>query len=82
MEQDVVTGISVPEHGRYTCPGENKHGISKAKKWMGLLQGFSKAQKTANTFEYIKVQVGTFVVLMMPGWMKEYSYKRFLRKSE
>lgn len=28
---------------RYTCPGENKHGISKAKKWMGLLQGFSKA---------------------------------------
>ena len=42
MEQDVVTGISVQEHGRYTCPGENKHGISKAKKWMGLLQGFSK----------------------------------------
>ena len=41
-EVDVVTGISVPEHGRYTCPGENKHGISKAKKWMGLLQGFSK----------------------------------------
>ena len=35
-----------------------------------------------NTFEYIKAQVGTFVVLMMPGWMKEYSYKRFLRKSE
>ena len=30
----------------------------------------------------IKAQVGTFVVLMMPGWMKEYSYKRFLRKSE
>ena len=25
-------GISVPEHGRYTCPGENKHGISKKRR--------------------------------------------------
>ena len=82
MEQDVVTGISVQEHGRYTCPGENKHGISKAKKDFQKLRKQQHELGITNTFEYIKAQVGTFVVLMMPGWMKEYSYKRFLRKSE
>ena len=59
MEQDVVSGISVPEHGRYTCPGENKHGISKAKKWMGLLQGFSK-EGWADEYEVKYTKDGAF----------------------
>lgn len=34
-----------------------------------------------NTYEYCKAKLGTFVVLMLPGWMKEFSYKKFLRES-
>lgn len=33
-----------------------------------------------NSFEYIKTSIGTFVVLMLPGSLKELLYKIFLRK--
>ena len=63
-------------------------GLVKRRSGWAYYKDFQKLRKQqhelgiTNTFEYIKAQVGTFVVLMMPGWMKEYSYKRFLRKSE
>lgn len=36
--------------------------------------------KLTSTGEYIKAQVGTFGMIMMPGWVKEMAYRRVLRK--
>lgn len=36
--------------------------------------------KLTSTGEYIKAQVGTFGMIMMPGWVKEMAYKKVLRK--
>jgi UDP-glucose 4-epimerase len=36
--------------------------------------------KLTNTLEYAKALVGTFIVLMQPGWVKELAYKKILRK--
>lgn len=35
-----------------------------------------------NTYEYGKAIAGTFVMIMLPGWVKEYSYRKFLRQSK
>lgn len=36
--------------------------------------------KLTSTGEYIKAQVGTFGMIMMPGWVKEMAYRKVLRK--
>lgn len=36
--------------------------------------------KLTSTGEYIKAQVGTFGMIMMPGWVKEMAYKKVLRE--
>lgn len=36
--------------------------------------------KLTTTREYIKAQIGTFGMIMMPGWVKEMAYKKVLRK--
>lgn len=36
--------------------------------------------KLTTNGEYIKAQVGTFGMIMMPGWVKEMAYKKVLRK--
>ena len=47
---------------------------------------FSKLRKLqhelglTNTFEYWKAMVGTFVMIMQPGFVKELAYKKVLRK--
>ncbi len=33
-----------------------------------------------NTFEYMKAMAGTFVMIMQPGFVKEFAYKKVLRK--
>lgn len=49
-------------------------------------KGFSKLRKLqhelglTNTYEYVKAMIGTFIVLMQPGFIKELAYKKVLRK--
>jgi hypothetical protein len=35
--------------------------------------------KLTSNFEYGKALIGTFIVLMQPGWVKELAYKKVLR---
>lgn len=60
--------------------------LVKRRSGWSYYKGFQKLRKQqhdlglTNTYEYVKSQLGTFVVLMLPGWLKEFSYKKFLRK--
>ena len=52
-------------------------------KYYKTFKNFRKSQRKlglTSTGEYIKAQVGTFCVIMLPGWIKEMAYKKVLRK--
>jgi hypothetical protein len=60
--------------------------LVKRRSGWAYYQNFKKLRKLqhelklTNHFEYVKALVGTFIVLMQPGWVKELAYKKVLRK--
>jgi glycosyltransferase involved in cell wall biosynthesis len=60
--------------------------LVKRRSGWAYYQNFKKLRKLQHElkltshFEYAKAMVGTFIVLMQPGWVKELAYKKVLRK--
>lgn len=61
-------------------------GLVKRRSGWQYYQLFKRLRKMqhklgmTNALEYIRVRIGTFVILMMPGRLKEFIYKTILRK--